>query len=471
MSKRNFILLVIVLVIAVVVILGFFFFNNRTGSGAENPGTGTNFFARFNPFASNKKTTPTQTNNNPTQTNNNPTQTPVVIIKLKKVSSMPIAGFTTFSKERLIAVPAPVTSATSPAATTPATTNSSTTATTTNPSTSSGQVKTTKKTAKPVAPLTEFALALRYVARATGNIYETFADNVQEGKFTTTIIPKVYDAYFGNSGNSVLMRYLQTDTGKNIETFVGNLPKEYLGADTIANNDIKGTLLPENVESVSVSPDTSNVFYLFNTGSGDMIGTTMNFLSNKKVQIFDSPFTEWSGWWGSTKTISLTTKPASTIPGYVYQMDQNGKNFIEVLGDVNGLTTLASPDGKLILYGDNNLNLSVYNTSTNTSMALGVKTLPEKCTWNNSGSTVYCAVPRSIPDGQYPDTWYQGEASFSDILWKIDATTGNTDMLVDPLTVSGGEDVDGIKLAVDSGENYLFFVNKKDSYLWEFNLH
>jgi hypothetical protein len=202
-----------------------------------------------------------------------------------------------------------------------------------------------------------------------------------------------------------------------------------------------------------------------------MIGTTMNFLSNKKVQIFDSPFTEWSGWWGSTKTISLTTKPASTIPGYVYQMDQNGKNFSEALGDINGLTTLASPDGKLILYGDNNLNLSVYNTSTNTSTTLGVKTLPEKCTWNNSGSTIYCAVPRSIPDGQYPDSWYQGEVSFSDILWRIDVKTGNTDMLVDPLTVSGGEDIDGIKLAVDSAESYLFFVNKKDSYLWEFNLN
>ncbi len=86
---------------------------------------------------------------------------------------------------------------------------------------------------------------MRYVAKATGNIYETFADNIQEGQFTTTVIPKVYDAYFGNSGNSVVMRYLQTDTGKRIETFVGNLPKEYLGADTITNNTIKGSLLPK----------------------------------------------------------------------------------------------------------------------------------------------------------------------------------------------------------------------------------
>jgi len=55
--------------------------------------------------------------------------------------------------------------------------------------------------------------------------------------------------------------------------------------------------------------------------------------------------------------------------------------------------------------------------------------------------------------------------------WKVDVKTGNTDMLVDPLTVNGGEDIDGIKLAVDSNGNYLFFVNKKDSFLWEFKLN
>ena len=42
-------------------------------------------------------------------------------------------------------------------------------------------------------------------------------------------------------------------------------------------------------------------------------------------------------------------------------------------------------------------------------------------------------------------------------------------MIADPVTINGGEDIDGIKLAMDEGENYLFFVNKKDSFLWELN--
>ena len=90
--------------------------------------------------------------------------------------------------------------------------------------------------------------ALRYVARATGNIYETFADKIEEQKFSGTVIPQIYEALFGNKGQSVIMRYLKGD-GRTIETFVSNLPKELLGADTTVVNEIKGSFLPENSAS------------------------------------------------------------------------------------------------------------------------------------------------------------------------------------------------------------------------------
>ena len=72
--------------------------------------------------------------------------------------------------------------------------------------------------------------------------------------------------------------------------------------------------------------------------------------------------------------------------------------------------------------------------------------------------------------GLYPDSWYQGEISFFDQLWRIDVKTGNTSMLADPGNTIGAEEIDGIKLALDEGENYLFFVNKKNSILWELEL-
>jgi hypothetical protein len=43
-------------------------------------------------------------------------------------------------------------------------------------------------------------------------------------------------------------------------------------------------------------------------------------------------------------------------------------------------------------------------------------------------------------------------------------------MISDLSSVNGAEDIDGIKLNLDENQNFLFFVNKKDSYLWELSL-
>jgi hypothetical protein len=439
MSKRNFILLIIILILIVAVVFAFLFLR-PDGTTPGDTGPGTNFFSQFNPFGT-KPTPP-------------PPPPPVDVSgyvppdtmpagKLVKISSMPVAGFAVFLKERLKEVPIlPPTS----------------------------EVTTPPKKVAP--PPTEFMPALRYVDKANGNIYQTFADKIEERKFSSTIIPKVYEAYFGNRGETVVMRYLKADD-RTIETFVGNLPREVLGADTTGTNEVKGSFLPNNIKDISLSPDTSKIFYLFNSGDM-MVGTILNFLNNRKTQIFDSPFTEWSSSWPNNNIITLSTKPSANVPGYMYTMDSAGKNLSRVLSQINGLTDLMSPNGKLVIYNGNNsssnLPLNVYNKDTRNSFLLGVRTLPEKCVWGRIGDSVYCAVPKSVSPGQYPDTWYQGEVSFSDQLWKIDAVTGNATLLADPATISGGEEIDGIKLALDEGENYLFFVNKKDSFLWKLDL-
>lgn len=452
MSKRNFILLIIILIITIVIVFGFLYFSQPTNpEGGETEGT--NFFSQFNPFGNGKNTTPPTTTPPVDIGGDTPDQNSEIKQKLMKVSSMSIAGFAVFSKERLVDMPIVV----------------STTPPSESPMPEDNQKKTV--TTKPIAPPTEFAPALRYVDRATGNIYQTFIDKIEERRFTTTTIPKVYEAYFGNKGEAVVMRYLKTDE-RTIETFVGNLPKELLGGDTLENNEIKGSLLPNNIKDISVSPDSGSIFYLFTTGD-NMVGTTLNLTTNKKVQIFSSPFTEWLSWWpnnNTNKMITLTTKPSANTEGYMYGMTETGKNLNKVLGNINGLTTLTSPDGKQVLYSDNALSLRIYNTDTKSSIVLGVKTLSEKCVWNSGSDVVYCAVPANIPFGAYPDAWYQGEVSFTDQFWKIDTKTGNATIIVDPTIINGGGEIDGTKLDLDDGENYLFFVNKKDSFLWKLEL-
>lgn len=446
MSKRNFILLIIILIVAVAGVFGFLYI--RSGGSITNGGEGgigTNFFSMFNPFGGNDSDT--QITENPALDTNGDgvvTDEEMAQAKLVKVSTMPVAGFIPFSKERLkeVPVPAPVVEI-------------------------DGQTPPKTKATTPIAPPTEFVTALRYADKATGNIYQTFADKIEERRFSETIIPKIYDAYFSNNGQSVIMRRLQSN-GVTIESFYGSLPKEKLGEDT-ANNQITGTFLVEGIKDISLSPDTSKMFYLSNFGES-IIGTILGLGDNKKIQVFDSAFTEWNSSWPTSKTITLTTKPSFGVGGHMYTLDVDKKTFTRALGDINGLTTLMSPDGKLVLVGNNNLSLYVYHMDTRTYDKIGVNTLPEKCVWDKASISIYCAVPAYIDGAEYPDNWYRGEVSFSDQIWKINLNDGSTYMLADPILVPQGEDIDGIKLALDSNEDYLFFVNKKDSFLWKLDL-
>src|SRR3989344_586331 len=167
MTKRNFILLIIVLMIVVIAVFGFLYLRPGTTDPGDTDG-GTNFFSQFNPFGT--KTTPpvvTPPVNVPSD-NIPPEEIPAV--KLTKVSSMPIAGFTVFSKERLKEVPI----VTTPPQTLPPGGGGIPPAT------------VSQKTKKLTPPATEFMPALRYVDRATGNIYQTFADKIEERKFSGT---------------------------------------------------------------------------------------------------------------------------------------------------------------------------------------------------------------------------------------------------------------------------------------------
>jgi len=451
MSKRNFILLVIVLIIAVGAGLFYLSSYKQTGNGSTN--SGTNFLSDFFPFG--KSTTNTQNK----KTDNSvdvsgyiaPPVEEVQISKLKKISNLPVAGYGVFMKEIFKDVPV-VTPAPAETIVEPTTTKNK-----------------KKPVVKPIAPQTEFVTALRYVDRATGNIYQTFAEKLDERKFTITVVPQVYDAYFGNKSESVVMRYLKSDN-KTIQTFVGALPKEILGGDMSGNNEIIGTFLPENISDLSISSDTSKIFYLFETNN-TAVGVTSSYRGDSKVQMFSSPLTEWLSQWPSSNTITLTTKPSNAVPGYMYTTGPNKKGLTKVLSKINGLTTLTSPSGNLVLFGNNNLSLNIYNIENSQTTPVTIKTMPEKCVWNSSNTTIYCAVPKSINGGNYPDSWYQGVTSFNDEIWGIDAGTGTAALLLDPSGVPGGEEVDGIKLSLDEKENFLFFIDKKTSYLWEFKLN
>ena len=101
MSKRNFILLIIVLLLVIIGVFGFLVMRPNPTTPGDNS-TGTNFFTKFNPFGA--KSPGGGTTTPPADVSGYVPPT-TVATKLTKVSSMPIAGYAVFSKERLKDIP------------------------------------------------------------------------------------------------------------------------------------------------------------------------------------------------------------------------------------------------------------------------------------------------------------------------------------------------------------------------------
>lgn len=306
------------------------------------------------------------------------------------------------------------------------------------------------------------AVFLRRVDKATGNIYETRLDNMEETRVTNTTIPKIYEALWGNNENSLLLRYLRDD-GETIETFTSKI---IAGADG-KEGSLLGTFLPSDIKSIAVSPKKDKIFYL-NVVSGEAQGTVMDTVLGKKGIVFRYPFTEWLPDWPADNTITLVTKPSGKTFGFMYSITPAGGNLTKILGDIRGLTALMSPDSKKVLYSESAGNffaLNLYDVGSAETVAQSARTLSDKCVWSQDNDVFYCAVPLNPPQSLYPDSWYQGLVSFSDVLVRVDAGAGSMTVLVDPKEFAG-EEIDAVNLTLSKNEDYLFFINKKDGASW-----
>ena len=323
---------------------------------------------------------------------------------------------------------------------------------------------------RPVAGATFMGdTVFRYMERESGHIYEISVNENLSKKISNTTITRIRQSFFNNTGMNVLLRRLDEENNiENIYTVVGS---------TTEPSSLNQSLLPPNLREVAVSPSRDKIFYLSEVGE-NFIGTIEEFDKKKsasgKKQIFDSPLGEWLVEWPENSTLFFNTKPSAKVPGFLYSQKTTGATT-KVLGEINGLTSSVSPNLKKLIYSESandQIKTYLHDLPKKESVALQLKTLPEKCVWGGvEKEIIYCAVPESLPKSNYPDSWYQGLVSFDDELWKIDARTGNSEILFDKLALSKRETkVDAVDLKLNPKEDYLLLTNKKDSSLWLISL-
>lgn len=415
MSKKFAIILILAVFLgALGALLWFYFTYNATGIKIPNqPATTSDVYDPFGTIATSNQ--PIGTSTEVTTDNGNQTVQPAVN-KLRQISVEPVSGFIT----------------------------------TTNPK--DGKIN------------------IHYILRANGNIYEAYTDSLESKRLSITTVPKVYESVWLPGGNNLIIRYLK-DATENIQTFSVKINP----ATTTLNEfegGIDGNFLAENISALAINPAGDKVFYLTSNlnGSSGLVAKPDGL--NKKL-LFESPLIEWAVSWPKEETITMTTKPAAVIPGYLYFLNSKTGSFSRILGDVLGLTTKTNSSATQVLYSDSARNLPrlyLFDLKTGGSKLLPWNTLPEKCVWaNTDGKIIYCAVPKSLVGGEYPDIWYQGLVNFTDDLWRLNTETGASTIISD-LEKESLIKIDAVDLQVDKNDNYLFFTNKTDLTLWSLNL-
>lgn len=431
MSRRTFIIVVIALTLLLVGGWAYFYTRSTSPNSGASSGTGRGLSSLF-PFLSNNNSAQTSGDTTTDQPTTSTDTSPASTDPLVKISDRLVAGATFLPLD---------------------TTTPSTTPTTTS---STGSTTTDQTPVAPIIP------TIRFIERGTGYVYETTARGADQQKVSGTSIIRTVDALFANKGDTTVIRYIKTDN-TTVVTFIAKL---FAPTENETIGQLRGDFLQDNNIDATVSPDGKAFAFIFpiNTGS---IGMTMNIDGTNKKQIFESSLSEWLLDWNNDG-IFVTTKAAAGVPGFLYKIVDT-KTMRKVLGNIPGLTTKMSPNGKYVLYSTSDgatLTLGLHNLTDGSNDNLGLSTLPEKCVWSPQSVLIYCAVPNTLPKAAYPDSWYQGITHFDDSIWKIDATTGITTQI----STGEGNDLDATKLLLDPDGKYLVFVNKTDGSLWSLDL-
>ncbi|MEI8337821.1 MAG: hypothetical protein WCF92_01590 [bacterium] len=453
--KSTYVIFSIILIFLISIFVFFFFLYQKNSAGQYNlKGNLSNSIRDFLPFGkiAPLQTIPqTQNQQVTTQTNEATTSSFAVVIPvLRQISTAPIAGSTI--------------------------------------------VNSTSTIIQDKIKIVKVDQSIRFVDRSTGHIFETNKNSLNVTELSNTTIPKVYEAFFSSNPNVAIFRFLSgsSDTIISQQAYLFNPASSTVATttkkitssstpeatSTVLTTPYTGTtyitkkaILPNDLESVALSPTSQKLVYLFENENGGTF-VLSNTDGSKPIKLYSSALEQWLIDWPNENGVVITTKPSGVANG-ISLLINTKTGALSKVASGNGLTTLVSPDLTEALVGASKEGSSLQFaalTKLNKLVNLSLKTLPEKCVWSHTEkSTVYCAVPENIPQGTYPDNWYQGLVSFTDNLWKINISTG-VSKVVSLFNRGYRKNFDVINLQLSSDDSYLTFENKNDLILWGYRL-
>ncbi len=301
---------------------------------------------------------------------------------------------------------------------------------------------------------TEENTVIRYIERATGHVFETTKDSLEQRRISNTTIPRIQKSVWSPNGDAVILQYL--NESEILKSFYGKMSSDVGSLD--------GWFLSNNVTGIDVHED-GDMFYIQKIGNNTK-GFISNFDGTNSEQVFSSKIYDLIPLWIGD-SVGVVSKASNNLSGFLYRL-QSGNRIKLVSSD--GLLVKISPDGTKVLFSTSDTrrtNLFVHDLALKKTTGLPFTTLADKCTWTNN-VTLFCAAPYNITAGVLPDDWYKGTLSFSDDIWSYDTEIETTQLVYN--AEAGEKTFDITELTIDSEQKILLFTNKNDLTLWALSL-
>lgn len=297
---------------------------------------------------------------------------------------------------------------------------------------------------------------VRYVMRASGNIFSYDADEKRSTRLSNKTMPGIQYATWLSDGSTAFLRFLvrDPDESEHIETY------------SLSTDGLSGTYLARDVASVDTAG--TKLFTLIET-TGGTAASVSNADGSAAAVAFSSPIIGLRASYMGTEYLAHT-KPSRELPGYAFSV--RGGVFTRLLGPLPGLSALSDAAGSRVLYSyadGSSVRLASITRKDGMNTALPVQTLVEKCVFSPDGLFAYCGVPSILTSNALPDAWYQGTTAFTDRIWKIDFAARVATVVAD-LPELTEEPIDAIGLTLNPMGTALVFTNRRDGALWLFAL-
>jgi hypothetical protein len=300
-------------------------------------------------------------------------------------------------------------------------------------------------------------VSVSYIERQSGNIFSYL---VNSGKITRTsnkTLPGIQSADWLPNASLAFVRYLSGDNLSTINTYA------------LLEDGSGGFFLPQNIMNINVS---STSLLMLASGVNGSVASVSYTDGTHTSEVFSTPLSAIHVSFAGKNQYLTYTKPSATLSGYAFIVDAVG-HFSRIAGPLNGLVALPSHSGKFVLVSSSSggtFQMKIVDATTGDTVPLPIATIADKCVWTTDDSAIYCGIPVNPPTNySYPDDWYQGVASFSDRIWKIDVA-GRYAQLVLDFSKETSNSADIKSIAVDPLNTELVFMNKLDGSLWGYKL-